>query len=195
MIILVYFTFFFPPLCCYSLTKFFKTLLEHSLQEFPLSTCKPEGNSCHVWHMAIISVVCEKNPQDPSQKSKSDNGPLMSLWSLQNIDTNFSTTGNHSKLVIRMRFAKRDTKLRKICRVRFQGQIHETNTLQRKDDKEETYFKMAYFFFCLLELVREYFLVAKSRILYLLVRNIYYVSERLLSCGFLCVWGRKCGME
>lgn len=27
--------------------------------------------------MAIISVVCEKNPQDPLQKNKRDNGPLM----------------------------------------------------------------------------------------------------------------------
>lgn len=71
MIILLYFI-FFPPLCCYSLTEFFKALLEHPLQEFLLSTCKPEGNSCLVLHMAIISVVCENNPHD-----KRDNGPLM----------------------------------------------------------------------------------------------------------------------
>lgn len=87
-----------------------------------------------------------------------------------------------------MRFEKHDTTLRKICRVRFPGKILKTNTLQRKDDKEEKYFKKAYLFY-LLALARELFLVVKSRILYLLERNINYVcvAERLLWCGFLCV--------
>lgn len=71
------FFFIFFPLCCYSLTEFHKSLLECSLQGFPLSTYKPGGNSCHVLHMAIISVVCEKNPQHPSQKNKRNNSPLM----------------------------------------------------------------------------------------------------------------------
>lgn len=74
---LFWFWVFFFPLCCCSLTEFFKALLKHFLLAILLSTCKSEGNSCHVLYMAIIPVVCEKNPQDPSQKNKRDNDPLM----------------------------------------------------------------------------------------------------------------------
>lgn len=72
-----------------------------------------------IWHKA-------------SQKQKQS--PSLPLWSLQSTVTNFSTIASHSKLVLRMRFAKHATKLKKICGVGFQGETHKPEVPQRKKD-------------------------------------------------------------
>lgn len=103
---------------------------------------------------------------------------FLSVWSLQSTKTNLPTIVGHSKWLIRMRSAKLATKLRKICRVGFQGEMYNRHTLEGGKKKKRMKRKRN-----VAKNGRGCFLIVKTRSFYLLIRDIVFMP-------ILFVWWR-----